>query len=71
MIQLADNELEQIDFLMQQTDDMLFDCADRAQIINLHIVGLAQPVNTADSLLDPHRIPWEIEIDHMMAELQG
>ncbi|MNR29688.1 hypothetical protein D3C85_1470900 [compost metagenome] len=49
---------------------MLFNRPVSGQIIDLHIILLSKPVNASNPLLYTHRIPGQIEIDHVMAELK-
>lgn len=49
---------------------MLLDRTFGRKIVDDYIVLLAKPVYPADPLLYPHRVPGEVEVDHMVAELQ-
>ncbi|MMZ62638.1 hypothetical protein D1872_248540 [compost metagenome] len=49
---------------------MLFNRSFSRQIIDFNVVFLSKTMDTANSLLDSHRVPWQIKVDHMMAELQ-
>ena len=40
------------------------------QVGQQHIVVLADAVQPAETLLDLHRVPRQVEVDHHMAELQ-
>ena len=42
----------------------------RDQVGQQHVVLLADPVQPAEPLLDLHRVPRQIQIDHDVAELQ-
>ncbi|MNN50127.1 hypothetical protein D3C81_1647000 [compost metagenome] len=69
-VKMAYDQLEHIDLLVQQVEDMLLDRAFGRQIVNIDVVGLAQPVHPADPLLHSHRVPGQVEVDHLMAKLQ-
>ena len=42
----------------------------RDQVGQQHVVLLADPVQTAEPLLDLHRVPRQVDVDHDVAELQ-
>src|SRR5690242_14734320 len=49
--------------------DLLFEGAARHQVEDEHLALLADAVYASDSLLDRHGIPWHVEIDECVAEL--
>ena len=69
-VQLADDQLEQIDLGLQHRQDLLLDGVPRDQVGDQDVVDLPDPVQSADPLLDLHRIPRQIDVDHDVAELQ-
>lgn len=36
----------------------------------MHVTLLPESVNSSDSLLKPHRVPWQVIVDHVIAKLQ-
>src|ERR1700740_1275711 len=49
--------------------DLLFERAAGHQVEDEHLALLADAVYASDPLLDRHRIPWQVEIDERVAEL--
>src|SRR5579862_3677114 len=66
---LADYELEHRYLLVQQLQDALLQGATADQVEYIHLTSLPNPVDAPDALLDRHRIPRHVEIDHSVAEL--
>ena len=48
----------------------LFDGAPADQVGQRHVVFLTNPVQPAQSLLDLHRVPGQVEVHHHVAELE-
>src|SRR5919108_6013427 len=69
-LDLANDHLKHIDLVLQDIEDMILQGLAYREIEDKDISVLANPVQPADPLLDPHRIPGEIEIDQGVAELQ-
>lgn len=44
--------------------------AARHQVVNVHLMFLANAVDPSDSLFNAHGVPWDIEVDHPVTELQ-
>ena len=66
---LADHQLEHGDLLLEQMQHLLLQRAAGHQIEHEDLALLADAVDTADALLDRHRIPRHVEIDERVAEL--
>src|SRR5262245_39566983 len=69
-VELPHHELEQVDLALQHSEDAVFDCPDRGQVGQKDFVVLADAVYAAQPLLDLHRVPGEIEVQHDVTELQ-
>ncbi|MNI93373.1 hypothetical protein D3C73_1513130 [compost metagenome] len=54
---------------MQQIQDVLLDGPASREIVDMDIMLLPEPMYPPDPLLQPHRVPGEIEVDHVMAKL--
>ena len=63
------HQLEHRDLLVQQLQHLLLQGAARHQIEDEHFPILTDTIDTADALLDRHRIPGYVEIDQCVAEL--
>ena len=50
--------------------DPLFDGSGEDHIVDHDVVGLADPVDPADALLDPHGVPGQVVVDGDMTELE-
>jgi len=49
---------------------MVLEATCGAEIENLHLASLADTMEASDALLDLHRVPGKVEVDHHMAKLQ-
>ena len=70
-LQASDDLLEQPDAAAQRPVDRGL---DRAFVVEVHDtdsrMALADPVDAADPLLDPHRVPGHVVVDQRAAELE-
>ncbi|MNN51041.1 hypothetical protein D3C81_1656560 [compost metagenome] len=55
---------------MQQIQNMLLDRSFGRQIVNFYVIFLSKTMDPSNSLLNAHRVPWKIKVNHMMTELQ-
>jgi hypothetical protein len=69
-LDLAGDQFEQVDLVVEQAEDALLDAAREAEVEDVHLTCLADAVHAADALLDRHRVPGEIVVDHRPAELE-
>ena len=67
---LAHDELEHVDLLVEDAQYRVLDRAGGDQVEDEHLARLADPVDAADALFDRHRIPRDVEVDQRVAELQ-
>jgi len=54
---LADDELEHVDLLVEDAQHRILDRAGSDQVEDEHLARLADPVDAPDALLDGHRVP--------------
>src|SRR5262249_5099480 len=69
-LDLADHQLEEVDAFVQDREDALLDRAREAEGEYLDRVLLPDPVQAPNALLEPHRVPGDVEVEHAMAELE-
>ncbi len=69
-LDLTRNQLEQIQLLVEHLQDVLLQAASQTEVEHEHLTGLSDPVHASDPLLELHRIPRQIVIDHRPAELE-
>ena len=69
-VEFADDKLEHPNFAREQIQHVRLDGVVHGKIENRHVFLLAEPVQPADALLNHHRIPGQVEIDQLVAELQ-
>ena len=70
-LQLADGVLEDPDPIHDPLDDVGLDRAGRVEVEDRQLLlGLADPVDAADALLDLHRVPRQVVVDDGRAELE-
>src|SRR5207245_4217654 len=69
-LHLAHHQLEEVDALVEDRQDALLDRAGEAEVEDLDGLGLPDAVQPADALLDPHRVPRQVEVDQAVAELE-
>ena len=50
--------------------DPLLDGVGEDHVVDHDVVGLADPVDPADALLDPHGVPGQVVVDGDMTELE-
>src|ERR1039458_9598749 len=55
---------------MQEVQDALLQGASGRHVRQDDVVRLSDPVNAAEPLLDLHRVPRQVEVDHGVTELQ-
>jgi len=67
---LADHEFEQVQFFLEQLEQVFLERAGLDEIVDAHRMLLAEAMEAADALLDFHRVPGQIEVDEAMAELE-
>jgi hypothetical protein len=63
-------EFEQIDLRLEYVQDPLLDRAAGDEVGQQYVVLLTHAVQPAQALLDLHRVPRQVHVDHDMAELQ-
>src|ERR1035438_1447904 len=69
-VHLAHDEFEHIDLVVQHAQQVFLDCARLAEIEDEHVVFLADAMDAADALLQPHGVPRQVEVDHSVGELE-
>src|SRR5439155_1945925 len=67
---LAHDQLEHVDLAVEHLEDMVLDGPGSGEVEDPHRLRLADAVDTADALLDPHRIPGQVVVDDRVAELE-
>src|SRR5215210_3949710 len=67
---LADDQLEHVDLLVEDAQHVLFKRAARDRVEDEDFARLADAVDAADALLNRHRVPRQVEVDERVAELQ-
>src|SRR5215210_7960353 len=67
---LADDQLEHVDLLVEDAQHMLFKRAARDRVEDEDLARLPDAVDAADALLNRHRVPRQVEVDERVAELQ-
>src|SRR5690606_10716994 len=66
-----EDPLEQPDLVLEKViDSAIGHTAPVDEIADDHIELLADPMASADSLLDPLRVPWQVVVDDQIAELK-
>src|SRR5690349_3015320 len=69
-VQVSDDRAEEIDLLVHDLEDVGLDRVSRAEVVDPHVLGLPQAVQAPDPLLDPHRIPGQVVVHEVVAELE-
>src|SRR5215218_3932545 len=69
-VQTADGLLENIDPTFEDIENPLLDRACDPEVENLNRIGLTDSVDAADTLLNAHRVPWEVVVDEQVAKLK-
>src|SRR5690606_1194839 len=69
-VQLAHDQPEELDLLVENVQDVLLDGAGRREVDDVRLAGLADAVDTANALLDHHRVPRQLVVHESVAELQ-
>src|SRR3989449_563743 len=69
-VQLAHDQLEQLDLPVEQLEDVGLDGPRRREVHDMHLARLADAVQAPDALLDHHRVPGEVVIHEHVAELE-
>ena len=70
LLHLSDNGFKHPNLVVEQMDDVFLNRVIRRQMVHLYIVLLSQPMNSSNPLLQAHRVPGKIEVDHMVTKLQ-
>src|SRR3990170_2369224 len=69
-VEFSHNELEHVDFPVEQLDDIFLDRVPRPEVHDVYLARLSEAMDSADSLLDLQRIPGEVVVHHGVAELE-
>ncbi len=69
-VELTHHELEHVQLLLQDREHVGLDRVLGRVVVDEDVPLLPQPMDAADPLLDLHRIPGQIEVDHPPAELE-
>ena len=65
----TDDQLKHGDLLLEQRQQLIFQCTARDEVEHEDFPILADAVDAANALLDRHRVPGYIEVDERVAEL--
>ena len=69
-VDLADDQLEHVELGLEQVEQRRLDRPGGDQVEDVDVVGLADPAEPADALLDPHRVPGQVEVADGVGELE-
>ncbi|MBT9156885.1 MAG: hypothetical protein DDT37_01876 [Firmicutes bacterium] len=58
------------EFLLEHLTDPMFDRILKDEVDRADGVRLPDAINPANSLLEPHRVPGDVVVDHHMTELE-
>src|SRR5690606_14244355 len=61
---------DEIDPVLEHVQAAFFGRSFTRQVVDDYFPGLANPIKSADPLLNHHRIPWKVVIDHDVGELE-
>src|SRR5258706_5142631 len=70
LLHFPHHQLEHADLAIQDLEHVCLERAARDQVHHAHGVLLAQPVDAADPLLEPHGIPGQVIVDDDARELE-
>src|SRR5947207_6964292 len=69
-VQLSNNELKELDLLIEKAQHVRLDRPPGGEVDDVGLARLPNTVNSADALLDYHRIPGQLVFHEHVAELE-
>ena len=69
-IQLAHDQLEQLDLLIEQLEDVRLDRPRRCEVHDVDLARLPDAVQPSNALLHHHRVPRQVVVHEHVAELE-